>query len=303
MAFTYQPILQHGADQTSYQLLTKDGVDTVEAGGRKILRVKPEVLVRLAKEAFKEISFYLRTAHLEKVAKIIDDPEATDNDRFVAATLLQNAAIAAKGELPMCQDTGTASIMAYKGEAVWTDTDDAEALSRGVYEVFQEKNLRYSQMAPLSMFEEKNTGSNLPAQIDIFAELGNEYHFLFVAKGGGSANKFFLHQKSKSLLNEASLEKFIREELFSFGTSACPPYHIAVVIGGTSAEACMKTAKLASTGYLDDLPDSGNAEGRGFRDKVWEERIFELAQETKVGAQFGGKYLAHDVRVIRLPRH
>ena len=299
----YQDPFPLGKDETKYRLLSKEHVKLETSGGREVLNVAPEALTLLAREAFVDISFYLRTAHLEKVAKILDDPEASENDRFVALTLLQNAAVAADLKLPSCQDTGTAIVIAKKGEDVRTGGADAEALTRGIYETFQAKNLRYSQLAPLSLFEEKNTGTNLPAEINIYAVKGAEYHFLFVAKGGGSANKSYLYQETKSLLNEKSLESFLRQKLFSLGTSACPPYHLVVVIGGTSAEATLKAVKMASTGYYDTLPTQGNELGQAFRDLEWEKRIFRMACETKVGAQFGGKYLAHDVRVIRLPRH
>lgn len=301
--FKYEETFQLGKDKSTYRLLTREGVRVETAAGRQILRVEPAVLQKLAKAAFYDMSFYLRGAHLEKVRRILDDPEASDNDRFVATTLLKNAAIAADGKLPSCQDTGTAIVMGEKGETVWTGANDEEWLSRGIYDAFQEYNLRYSQMAPLSIFDEKNTGTNLPAQIDIHAAPGEEYEFLFVAKGGGSANKSFLYQESKSLLNEKSLEKFLSEKLFTLGTSACPPYHIVVVIGGTSAEATMKAVKLLSTGYYDGLPTTGDEWGRAFREPAWEKKIFEMACRTGIGAQFGGKYLAHDVRVLRLPRH
>jgi fumarate hydratase class I len=268
-----------------------------------MLQVQPEALRMLARQAFEDVNFFLRTSHLEKLASILDDPEATDNDRFVAWVMLRNTVISAEGKLPWCQDTGTAIVMAWKGEDVATGFDDAEHISRGIWETYGEKNLRYSQIVPTTMFEEKNTGSNLPAQIDIAACQGGEYKFLFIAKGGGSANKSFLYQQSKSLLNEASLRKFIREKIEDLGTSACPPYHLAVVIGGTSAEMTLKTVKLASAGYLDDLPVTGNAAGRAFRDLEWEKKVELICQEYGVGAQFGGKYFVHDVRVIRLPRH
>jgi len=274
--------------------------------GREVLRVALEGLTLLAREALADVNFLLRPTHLAKLASILEDPEASDNDIFVARTLLKNAVIAARGELPSCQDTGTAIVIGEKGDAVWTGGGDEAALEKGVFLTYQEKNLRYSQMAPLSMFEEKNTGNNLPAQIDIHAghgSPGDEYRFLFLAKGGGSANKTFLFQETKSLLNEKSLEKFLREKLFSLGTAACPPYHLAVVIGGTSAEATLRAVKLASAGYYDDLPVSGNPAGRAFRDPEWEERIVRMAQESRIGAQFGGKYFVHDVRVLRLPRH
>ncbi len=303
MSFQYQNPYPLSEDKTKYRLLSKEGVSIEIAGGRKVLKVAPEVLTKLAKEAFFDVSFLLRASHLEKVAKILDDPEASENDRYVALTLIKNAVIAAEGKLPSCQDTGTAIVHGKKGEGVWTGGDDAEALSRGVYETYQEKNLRFSQLAPLSMFEEKNTGNNLPAQIEIAAVPGNEYQFLFIAKGGGSANKSYLYQETKSVLNEKSLKEFLKKKIFDLGTAACPPYHLVVVIGGTSAEACLKTVKLASTGYYDYLPTSGNAQGQAFRDLEWEKKLLEVAQESRIGAQFGGKYLAHDVKVIRLPRH
>jgi len=301
--FQYQDPFPLTKDATKYRLLTKDFVRPDKIGDREILEVAPEGLRLLAKEALTDVSFFLRASHLEKVAAILDDPEASENDRFVALTLLKNSAEAAKGQLPTCQDTGTAIISAKKGEQVWTGVNDAEILSQGIYDTYQECNLRYSQMAALSMTEEKNTGTNLPAQIEIASVPGAEYHFLFLAKGGGSANKTFLYQETKSLLNEKSLEKFLGEKLFSLGTAACPPYHIAVVIGGTSAEATLKAVKLASAGYYDTLPDTGNEGGRAFRDREWERKVLELASTSGIGAQFGGKYLAHDVRVVRLPRH
>ncbi len=294
------PILK---DDTPYRLLGRDYVKLETLGGRSILKVDPQALTLLAREAFVDISFYLRTPHLEKVAAILKDPEASENDRFVALAFLKNAAIAAEGQLPSCQDTGTALVFAKKGEQVWTGGEDGAYLSRGIYETFQNKNLRYSLLAPLTMFDEKNTGTNLPAQIEIEAVSGREYHFLFVAKGGGSANKFFLYQETKAVLNEKSLLAFLEQKLFTLGTAACPPYHIAVVIGGTSAEATLKATKLASTGYYDQLSVEGNEWGQAFRDPEWEAKIYELACQTGIGAQFGGKYLAHDVRVLRLPRH
>lgn len=301
--FIYEKPFQFERDTTSYRLLTKEFVRIVEADGRRILKVDPEALVRLAKVAVSDLSFYLRTSHLEKLRKILDDPEATDNDRFVAYIMLKNSEISAKGDLPWCQDTGTAIVIAKKGEDVYTGADDAEYLSRGIFETYQEKNLRYSQIIPLTMFDEKNSGNNLPAQIDIYSTQGNTYEFLFITKGGGSANKTYLYQQSKSLLNEESLVKFIKEKIQDLGTSACPPYHLALVIGGTSAEATLKAVKEASAGYLDHLPTSGNMAGRAFRDVEWENRIERICQEYGVGAQFGGKYFVHDVRVIRLPRH
>lgn len=303
MEFNYQepfPILR---DDTKYRLLTTDFVKVEKLGDREILTVQPEGLELLAKEALKDVSFYLRTSHLEKLRAILDDPEATDNDRFVAYNLLQNAVVAAEGQLPSCQDTGTAIVMAKKGENVFTGVDDAIPLSKGIYETYQERNLRYSQVVPLDMFTEKNSGTNLPAQIDIYTKPGSSYEFLFLAKGGGSANKSFLYQQTKSLLNEASLEKFVREKIKDLGTAACPPYHLALVIGGTSAEATLSVVKKASAGYYDNLPTEGNMGGQAFRDLEWEKRVHKICQESMIGAQFGGKYFTHDVRVIRLPRH
>jgi fumarate hydratase class I len=301
--FIYEKTFQRGKDTTEYRQLTSDHVRMTECCGRRLLLVQPEALKMLARQAFTDVNFYMRTAHLEKLSAILRDPEATDNDRFVAWVMLRNTVVSAEGKLPWCQDTGTAIVMAWKGEDVVTGVDDAEHISSGIWETYGEKNLRYSQIVPSTMFDEKNTGTNLPAQIDISACQGNEYRFLFVAKGGGSANKTFLYQQSKSLLNETSLARFIREKIEDLGTAACPPYHLAVVIGGTSAEMNLKTVKLASTGYLDNLPVTGNQSGRAFRDREWEEKIEKICQEYGVGAQFGGKYFVHDVRVIRLPRH
>ena len=301
--FIYEKPFQIEKDSTNYRLLSKDYVKVIDAGGRKILKVDPEGLELLAKEAIFDLSFYLRTAHLEKCSLILDDPEATDNDKFVAHVMLKNTVIAAKGDLPWCQDTGTAIVIGKKGEQVWTNANDAEYLSKGIYTTYKEKNLRYSQVVPFSMFEEKNSGTNLPAQIDIYSKEGNTYEFLFITKGGGSANKTFLYQQTKSLLNEESLTKFVKEKIKDLGTSACPPYHLALVIGGTSAEATLKAVKEASAGYYDHLPTSGNAAGRAFRDIEWENKVNKICQEYGVGAQFGGKYFAHDVRVIRLSRH
>lgn len=301
--FIYEKPFQIEKDSTRYRLLTQEYVKIVEEGGRKILKVDPQGLTLLAREAVSDISFFLRTSHLEKLAAILADPEATDNDRFVAYIMLRNSVISSKQDLPWCQDTGTAIVIAKKGEDVFTGAKDAEYLSKGIYETFRDKNLRYSQIVPLSMFEEKNTGSNLPAQIDIYSTEGNSYDFLFVTKGGGSANKTFLYQQTKSLLNEESLTRFVKEKIKDLGTSACPPYHLALVIGGTSAEATLKAVKEASAGYLDHLPTSGNAAGRAFRDIEWEKKIEKICHEYGVGAQFGGKYFVHDVRVIRLPRH
>lgn len=303
MAFFYQDPFPLSKDQTQYRKLTDKFVSLANFEGQTILKVESEALVLIAKEALRDIAFLLRTSHLEKLAKILKDPEASDNDRYVALTLLKNAAIAAKGELPGCQDTGTAIVVAKKGQQVWTTGNDAEALSKGIYETYQEKNLRYSQMVPLTMMEEKNSGSNLPAQIDIYANEGTEYKFLFLAKGGGSANKTYFYQETKSLLNDHSLAEFVFQKIKYIGTSACPPYHLALVIGGTSAESNLKILKLATAGYLDQLPTVGNEGGQAFRDLEWEERITKIATETEIGAQFGGKYFVHDVRVIRLPRH
>jgi len=301
--FSYQEPFPQSADQTEYRLLTNEHVSVERLGDREFLVVEPEALTLLARQAMRDVSFLLRPAHQAKVAAILKDPEASDNDRFVARAMLKNAVVAAQGQLPFCQDTGTATVVAKKGQYVLTGGNDAEALSRGIYETYTRENLRYSQVVPLSMYEEKNSGCNLPAQIDIYATPGDAYTFLFVAKGGGSANKTYLFQQTKALLNPTSLEEFLREKLLSLGTAACPPYHVAFVIGGTSAETCLKTVKMASTGYLDHLPTTGNMGGRAFRDTELEARVLEMARESGVGAQFGGKYLAHDVRIIRLPRH
>ena len=301
--FKYQEPFPLGKDETKYRLLTKDYVRVEECCGRRILCVDPRGLELLSREAFAEVSFYLRASHLQQLANILQDSEATDNDRFVAYTMLLNQVVAAQGELPTCQDTGTAIAIGRKGEDVYTGADDAEAISRGVYETYRDRNLRYSMVVPFTMTEEKNSGNNLPAQIDIYSEPGNQYKFLFITKGGGSANKTFLYQQTKALLNEESLTKFVKEKIKDLGTSACPPYHLAVVIGGTSAEANLAAVKKASAGYYDALPTSGNEGGRAFRDLEWEERILRICRESGVGAQFGGKYLVHDVRVIRMPRH
>jgi len=301
--FVYQDPLPIEKDATRYRLLTKDYVSVTEFEGHEILKVDPAALTLLANVAIRDVSFLLRTAHLEKVAAILKDPNASSNDRYVALAMLRNADTAAKGILPFCQDTGTATIVAKKGQRVWTGVKDEEYLARGVYKTYTEENLRYSQTAPLNMYDEVDTGTNLPAQIDIMATDGMEYQFLFVTKGGGSANKTMLYQETKALLNSASLEKFLTEKMKTLGTAGCPPYHLAFVIGGTSAEACLKTVKLATTGYLDHLPTSGNAHGRAFRDVELENRMLEQAYKSGYGAQFGGKYFALDVRIIRLPRH
>ncbi|MEN8139163.1 MAG: fumarate hydratase [Bacteroidota bacterium] len=301
--FIYQEPFPIEKDDTKYRLLTKDHVSITEIDGRKIVKVAPEALRLLSKEAMTDVSFLLRPSHLQKLENILNDPEATSNDQFVAYTLIQNAVTAAEGELPSCQDTGTAIVMGKKGEDVYTGTNDAEHLSKGVFDTYQEKNLRFSQVVPLTMMDEKNTGTNLPAQIDIYSTQGNAYKFLFMAKGGGSANKTFLYQKTKALLTDANLKEFVKSTLMDLGTAACPPYHLALVVGGTSAEANLKTVKLASAGYLDNLPTTGNDGGRAFRDLEWEKIVKTLTEEAGIGAQFGGKYFAHDVRVIRLPRH
>lgn len=303
MDFIYQepyPILK---DETEYKKISSEYVKVEKLGDREILVVDPKGIELLAETAMNDVSFMLRTAHLEKLRAILDDPEATDNDRFVAYNLLQNAAVAIEGALPSCQDTGTAIVVGKKGENVYTGSNDAESLSKGIFETYQKKNLRYSQIVPISMFEEKNSGSNLPAQIDIYATEGNKYEFLFLAKGGGSANKTFLYQKTKSLLNDKNLTEFIKDKIMDLGTAACPPYHLALVIGGTSAEANLAAVKKASAGYYDHLPTSGNMGGQAFRDIEWEKKLQLICQESHIGAQFGGKYFTHDVRVIRLPRH
>ena len=301
--FTYEKPFQIEKDSTNYRLLTRDYVNIIVANGKRILNIDSKALELLAREAVSDVSFLLRTSQLEKLALILNDPEATDNDRFVAFMMIRNSVIAAKGDLPWCQDTGTAIVIGKKGESVWTGVNDALYLSKGIFQAFKEKNLRYSQIVPLSMFEENNTGTNLPAQIDIYSTEGNSYEFLFITKGGGSANKTFLYQQTKSLLNKESLTQFVKEKIKDLGTSACPPYHLALVIGGTSAESTLKTVKEASAGYLDHLPTYGNASGRAFRDIEWEKKIENICHEYGVGAQFGGKYFVHDVRVIRLPRH
>lgn len=303
MEFRYQDPYPIQKDDTVYRKLTSAYVKVEQLGDREILTIDPKGLELLAEEAMADVSFMLRSSHLESLRRIIDDPEATDNDRFVAYNLLQNAAVAAEGALPSCQDTGTAIVMGKKGENVYTGVDDGEYLSKGIYNTYQKRNLRYSQVVPLTMFDEKNSGSNLPAQIDIYAKKGDYYEFLFLTKGGGSANKTFLYQKTKSLLNEKSLEEFIKEKISDLGTAACPPYHLALVIGGTSAEANLAAVKKASAKYYDNLPTEGNEAGQAFRDLEWEAKVQKICQESAIGAQFGGKYLTHDVRIIRLPRH
>ncbi|NCB67409.1 MAG: fumarate hydratase [Bacteroidia bacterium] len=301
--FKYQDPFPVGKDKTEYYLLTKNHVSVSEFEGHEVLKVQPEGLTEMARAAMRDCAFLLRPEHQKQVAAILADAEASDNDKYVAVTMLRNAEIAAKGVLPFCQDTGTATVYAKKGNNVWTNGTDEEALSKGIYLTYTEENLRYSQNAALNMYDEVNTGTNLPAQIDLVASHGNEYKFLFIAKGGGSANKSYLFQETKALLNPASLEKFLTEKMRSLGTAACPPYHIAFVIGGTSADACMKTVKLASTKYYDELPTTGNDLGQAFRDVELEKIILKRAQELGIGAQFGGKYFAHDIRIVRLSRH
>ena len=301
--FEFTEILPLGKDETEYRLVTTQGVSTFETPQGTFLKVSPEAITRITQEAMREIAHFLRTSHLQQLRNILDDPEASDNDRFVALDLLKNSAIAAGGVLPMCQDTGTAIIKGKKGQFVFTGGGDEEAIARGVYNTYLTSNLRYSQMAPLTMYDEVNTGNNLPAEIKISAVDGDTYKFLFMAKGGGSANKSYLFQETKALLNDKALFPWLFEKMKSLGTAACPPYHLAVVIGGTSAEQAVETAKLASARYLDSLPTQGSTLGHGFRDLDMEQRILKLSQETGIGAQFGGKYFCHDVRVIRLPRH
>lgn len=303
MSFKYFPLYEKQKDTTQYRKISSDFVRTEKLGDKEILIVEPAGLELLAQEALSDVSHLLRSSHLEKLEKILQDPEASANDRFVAVDLLRNAVIAAQMEFPSCQDTGTAIVVGKKGERVMTGVDDKEFLSKGIYNTYQKRNLRYSQMAPLSFFEEKNTGTNLPAQIDIYADPGDEYNFLFLAKGGGSANKSYLYQKTKAVLNPEGFETFVRETLNSLGTAACPPYHLAFCVGGTSAEETLKIVKYASAGYLDGLPTSGSEGGRAYRDTEMEKKIEQWARETGIGAQFGGKYFVHDVKVIRLPRH
>ena len=304
--FSYSDLLPLGEDTTQYRLISKEGVSVVKHGEKEFLQIEPEAITKLTEEAIHDINHYLRPDHLQQLANIMKDPEASANDRFVALDLLKNANIAAGGVLPMCQDTGTALIMGKKGQYVLTTAKDEVALSQGVYDAYTKLNLRYSQMAPVTTWEEKNTGNNLPAQIEIYADSDHqdEYNFMFIAKGGGSANKSFLYQETKAVLNPTSFMNWLDAKLRSIGTAACPPYHLAIVIGGTSAEHTVKTAKLASTHYLDDLPTTGDAAtGHGFRDLALEEEVFKLTQKLGIGAQFGGKYFCHDVRVVRLPRH
>ncbi|HEX5967814.1 MAG TPA: fumarate hydratase, partial [Intrasporangium sp.] len=306
--FAYEDLLPIGSDETPYRLLTTEGVRTVDGpGGRTFLEVDPEALRLLTETAMHDIAHYLRPGHLQQLANILDDPEASNNDKFVALDLLKNANIAAAGVLPMCQDTGTAIVMGKRGQQVLTPGADEEAISRGVYDAYTRLNLRYSQMAPVTTWDERNTGSNLPAQVELYADTapGHEtsYKFLFMAKGGGSANKSYLYQETKAILNEEAMMRFLDEKLRSLGTAACPPYHLAIVIGGTSAEFALKTAKYASAKYLDTLPKQGSMTAHGFRDVELEEKVLELTRQFGIGAQFGGKYFCHDVRVVRLPRH
>src|SRR6201995_726146 len=305
--FSYSDLLPLGEAATRYQRLSSDGVTARSAFGRNFLEIEPQVLTRLTSAAMHDIAHLLRPAHLRQLRSILDDPEASPNDRYVARDLLKNACIAAGGVLPMCQDTGTAIVMGKRGRHVLTDGRDEEHISRGIYDAYTTLNLRYSQLAPLTMWDEKNTGSNLPAQIEIYATdrhgHADTYEFLFMAKGGGSANKSFLFQETKAVLNEASMLAFLQEKISALGTAACPPYHLAIVVGGTSAEYALKTAKYASARYLDTLPESGSAAGHGFRDHELEQQVLEITRKIGIGAQFGGKYFCHDVRVVRLPRH
>jgi len=301
--FSFQPMFPLAHDDTPFRLLTRDGLGSFTAQGRKFLTIEPEILTRLAREAMRDIAFLLRSSHLRQLRAILDDPEASPNDKFVALDLLRNAVIAAEGKLPQCQDTGTALVMAEKGQLVYTGGDDEAALSRGIFEVYTGQALRYSQMAPLDVYEEVNTGTNLPAQIEIHANPSDEYHFVFIAKGGGSANKTYLFQETRALLEESTLLAFLDQKIRALGTAACPPYHLGIAIGGTSAELALKTSKMASARFLDSLPTRGNRLGHAIRAVELEEKVLELTRKNGIGAQFGGKYFCHDVRVIRLPRH
>jgi fumarate hydratase class I len=301
--FSYTDMLPTGADDTEYRLLRTDGISVERALGREFLQIEPAVLTELTSAAMHDIAHLLRPAHLAQLRSILDDPEASPNDKFVAGELLKNACIAAGGVLPMCQDTGTAIVMGKRGQQVLTDGRDEEHIARGVYDAYTKLNLRYSQLAPLTMWDERNTGSNLPAQIELYATDGPEYRFLFMAKGGGSANKSYLYQETKAVLSPARMATFLDEKVRSLGTAACPPYHLAIVVGGTSAEYALKTAKYASAKYLDALPTAGSMDAHGFRDRELEEQVLEITRKAGIGAQFGGKYFCHDVRVIRLPRH
>jgi fumarate hydratase class I len=302
-AFDFTEMFPLGPDTTEYRKLTADHVTVERLGGREVIAIAPEALTLLAEQAFRDISHLLRPSHLRQLRNILDDPDASANDHFVAYDLLKNAVIAAGGVLPMCQDTGTAIVMGKKGQNIFTGFDDEEALARGIHDIYVNHNLRYSQLAPLDMFAEKNSGTNLPAQIELYADKGDAYKFLFIQKGGGSANKTFLYQQTKAVLNPDALRKFLDEKIRTLGTAACPPYHLSVVVGGTSAEFNLKTVKLASCRYLDGLPTAGSASGHAFRDLEWEQKILQMTREMGIGAQFGGKYFCHDVRVIRLPRH
>ncbi len=301
--FSFTELLPAGPDSTEYRLLATDGISTGTAFGRDFLQIEPDLLTLLTETAMRDIAALLRPAHLRQLRSILDDPQASGNDRFVASDLLKNACIAAGGVLPMCQDTGTAIVMGKRGQQVLTDGRDEEHIARGVFAAYTKLNLRYSQLAPLTMWEERNTGSNLPAQIELYATGGDEYKFLFMAKGGGSANKSYLYQQTKAVLSQAAMLAFLEEKIRSLGTAACPPYHLAIVVGGTSAEYALKTAKYASAKYLDTLPTEGSAAGHGFRDIELEQQVLEITRRSGIGAQFGGKYFCHDVRVIRLPRH
>src|ERR1039457_1635784 len=301
--FAFTELLPAGPDRTEYRLLTTDGISTGTAFGREFLQIEPDLLALLTEAAMRDIAHLLRPAHLRQLRSILDDPQASGNDRFVASDLLKNACIAAGGGLPMCQDTGTAIVMGKRGQQVLTDRRGEEHIARGVFDAYTKLNLRYSQLAPLTMWEERNTGSNLPAQIELYATGGSEYKFLFMAKGGGSANKSYLYQQTKAVLSPAAMLAFLEEKIRSLGTAACPPYHLAIVVGGTSAEHALKTAKYASAKYLDTLPTEGSAAGHGFRDTELEQQVLEITRRSGIGAQFGGKYFCHDVRVIRLPRH
>lgn len=301
--FVYQDMFPIGKDETKYRLLTQDYVNTQSFGNQEVLTVEPAGLTLVAEQAFKDVSHLYRDDHLKSLKKIYDDPESSDNDRFVALEMLKNAVISAEMEFPMCQDTGTAIVMGKKGQGVWTGYSDEQALSQGIFNAYTQTSLRYSQNAPLTMYEEKNTRCNLPAQIELYATQGSDYKFLFIAKGGGSANKSYLYQETKAVLNPESLIKFMTEKMKSLGTAACPPYHLAFVVGGTSAEMTLKTVKLLSAGYLDSLPDGGNEYGHAFRDRELEAEVLKISRELGIGAQFGGKYFCHDVRIVRLPRH
>ena len=301
--FVYNSLFQFGKDDTKYDLVSKEGISERNFDDKKLLFIEPQVISQLTERAFADVSHLLRSSHLKQLSLILNDNEASENDKFVALEMIKNANISSAGVLPMCQDTGTAIVLGYKGENIFTGVDDSKLISQGIYDTYQTKNLRYSQVAPLSMFDEVNTNNNLPAQIEIYSATGNEYKFAFIQKGGGSANKSFLYQKTKSVLNPESLRSFLYEAIINIGTSACPPYHLAIVIGGMSAEFNMKTLKLASIRYLDKLPKKGDKTGRAWRDIEWERIVLEMTQKMGIGAQFGGKYFCHDVRVIRLPRH